>query len=49
MTENLDRSHLRLEDLRSALRTRGGVIDPEEVEEARIEQSGEISVVPRRR
>lgn len=49
LNENLDRSYLSMEDLEAALRTRGGVIDPEEVEEARIEQSGEISVVARGR
>lgn len=44
--EALRRSHVSEEDLLGALRS-SGVDDPEEVEEARLERNGEISVVER--
>lgn len=43
----LRRSHLSPEGLRAALRTRGRVREPEDVAEAWIERSGEVSVIPR--
>jgi uncharacterized membrane protein YcaP (DUF421 family) len=40
-------SHLSEQDLRSALRVAGQVDDPQAVHVARLERSGEISVIPR--
>jgi uncharacterized membrane protein YcaP (DUF421 family) len=39
--------HISRNDLLAALRTQARVTSPEEVEEARLERSGEISVMPR--
>lgn len=41
----LHRSYLSEEDLRAAVRTRGGIEEPDEAAAVRIERSGEISVV----
>ena len=43
----MKKSHLGLKDLQSALRVEGNVKDVEEVGEARLERSGEISVLKR--
>jgi uncharacterized membrane protein YcaP (DUF421 family) len=45
--DNMRKSHISRKDLEMALYTQGDVTDPAQVEVARFERSGEISVVPR--
>ncbi len=44
----MGKSHISRDDLLGALRSNGNVEDPEEVKAARLERSGEISVIKRR-
>ncbi len=45
--EALRKSHIGERDLQSALRTNGRLTSPRRVAEARLERSGEISVIPK--
>ena len=45
--ENMSRSHISMKDLVSALYSEGKVTEPDEVKIARLERSGDISVIPR--
>jgi uncharacterized membrane protein YcaP (DUF421 family) len=47
--EQMGSSHLSANDLESALRVNASLTDPEQVQEARLERSGEISVLKRDR
>jgi uncharacterized membrane protein YcaP (DUF421 family) len=44
--ENMKKSHISMKDLLSALYSNGKVTEPGEVKVARIERSGDISVIP---
>jgi uncharacterized membrane protein YcaP (DUF421 family) len=47
--DNMRRSHIAVHDLEHALYTSGKVTDVKDVQIARLERNGEISVIPRRR
>ncbi len=49
LPREMAQSHIGEEDLNEALRLHGKILRPEDVIEARIERSGDISVVPRPR
>ncbi|MDB6017964.1 MAG: putative rane protein [Pedosphaera sp.] len=46
--EVMRKTHITEDDLREDLRLRGKIEDPGEVEKARLERSGKISVIPRK-